>query len=66
MDWLTTEQMADQVWCATRTAGTHLQNLLTKLGVHPRLEVAALMTASASEATWPSTCADARRLVHLT
>jgi two-component system, NarL family, nitrate/nitrite response regulator NarL len=39
-DGLTTEQMADQVWCATSTDRKHVLNLLTKLGVHSRLQVA--------------------------
>jgi len=30
-----------------------VQNLLTKLGVHSRLQAAALMTALASAETWP-------------
>jgi two-component system nitrate/nitrite response regulator NarL len=34
-------------------ARTHVQNLLTELGVPLAPAVAALMTANASEATWP-------------
>jgi two-component system, NarL family, nitrate/nitrite response regulator NarL len=49
MDGLSTEQMAEQ----RSTARTHVQNLLTKLGVHSRLQAAALMTAHASDDTWP-------------
>lgn len=53
MDGLSTEQMADQLRVQRSTARTHVQNLLTKLGVHSRLQAAALMTAHASAETWP-------------
>jgi two-component system nitrate/nitrite response regulator NarL len=53
MDGLTTEQMAGQLGVQRSTARTHVQNLLTNLGVRSRLQVAALMTANASEETWP-------------
>jgi two-component system nitrate/nitrite response regulator NarL len=53
MDGLSTEQMADQLGVQRSTARTHVQNLLTKLGVHSRLQAAALMTAHASAETWP-------------
>ena len=53
MDGLSTEQMADQLGVHRSTARTHVQNLLTKLGLHSRLQAAALMTAHASEETWP-------------
>ena len=54
MDGLSTqEEMADQLGVHRSTARTHVQNLLTKLGVHSRLQAAALMTAHASEETWP-------------
>jgi two-component system nitrate/nitrite response regulator NarL len=53
MDGLSTEQMADQLQVQRSTARTHVQNLLTKLGVHSRLQAAALMTAHASADTWP-------------
>jgi len=53
MDGLSTEQMADQLRVQRSTARTHVQNLLTKLGVHSRLQAAALMTAHASPETWP-------------
>jgi two-component system nitrate/nitrite response regulator NarL len=53
MDGLSTEQMADHLRVQRSTARTHVQNLLTKLGVHSRLQAAALMTAHASEETWP-------------
>jgi len=53
MDGLSTEQMADHLGVHRSTARTHVQNLLTKLGVHSRLQAAALMTAHASAETWP-------------
>jgi Response regulator containing a CheY-like receiver domain and an HTH DNA-binding domain len=53
MDGLSTQQMADRLGVHRSTARTHVQNLLTKLGVHSRLQAAALMTAHASEETWP-------------
>ena len=53
MDGLSTGQMAEQLSVKRSTARTHVQNLLTKLGVHSRLQVAALMTAHASPETWP-------------
>ena len=54
MDGLSTEQMAEQLCVQRSTARTHVQNLLTKLGVHSRLQAAALMTAHASSETWPA------------
>jgi len=53
VDGLSTEQMADQLGVHRSTARTHVQNLLIKLGVHSRLQAAALMTAHASAETWP-------------
>ena len=53
MDGLTTEQIADQLGVQRSTARSHVQNLLIKLGVHSRLQAAALMTAHASDETWP-------------
>ena len=53
MDGLSTEQMAAQLHVQRSTARTHVQNLLTKLGVHSRLQAAALMTAHASAESWP-------------
>jgi two-component system nitrate/nitrite response regulator NarL len=53
MDGLTTDEMAEQLCVQRSTARTHVQNLLTKLGVHSRLQAAALMTAHASADTWP-------------
>ena len=53
MDGLSTEDIAVQLGVYRSTARTHVQNLLVKLGVHSRLQAAALMTAHASEETWP-------------
>jgi two-component system nitrate/nitrite response regulator NarL len=53
MDGLSTQQMAEKFGVHRCTARTHVQNTLTKLGVHSRLQAAALMTANATEETWP-------------
>jgi two-component system nitrate/nitrite response regulator NarL len=53
MEGLSTMQMADQLGVQRSTARTHVQNLLTKLGVHSRLQAAAMMTAHSSAETWP-------------
>jgi two-component system nitrate/nitrite response regulator NarL len=53
IDGLSTQQIADRLTVQRSTARTHVQNLLIKLGVHSRLQAAALMTAHASEVTWP-------------
>jgi two-component system nitrate/nitrite response regulator NarL len=53
MEGLSTEQMANQFGVQRSTARTHVQNLLTKLGVHSRLQVAALITSHVSAETWP-------------
>ncbi|HEY7723671.1 MAG TPA: response regulator transcription factor [Pedococcus sp.] len=54
MEGLTTEQMAETLGVQRSTARTHVQNLLTKLGVHSRLQAAALMAAHGSVETWPA------------
>jgi DNA-binding NarL/FixJ family response regulator len=36
------------------TARTHVQNVLTKLGVHSRLQAAALIAAHGSSDIWPA------------
>ena len=54
MDGLTTAEMAHQLGVRRSTARTHVQNLLTKLGVHSRLKAAALMTTHASSESWPA------------
>ena len=53
MDGQTTEEMARSLGVQRSTARTHVQNLLTKLGVHSRLQAAALMSANASHESWP-------------
>jgi two-component system, NarL family, nitrate/nitrite response regulator NarL len=53
MDGQTTEEMAESLGVQRSTARTHVQNLLTKLGVHSRLQAAALMAAHGSAETWP-------------
>ena len=53
MEGLSTEQMAEQLGVHRSTARTHVQNLLTKLGVHSRLQAAALITSHATEEDWP-------------
>ena len=53
MDGLSTDGMAEKFGVQRSTARTHVQNLLTKLGVHSRLQAAALMTANATDETWP-------------
>lgn len=54
MDGLSTHQIADELGVRPGTAHAHVQNLLAKLGVHSRLKAFALMTAHASEETWPA------------
>ena len=59
MDGQTTEQMAETLGVQRSTARTHVQNLLTKLGVHSRLQAAALMAAHGTDgAPGRRTCAD--------
>jgi len=53
IDGLSTQQIADRLAVKQSTARTHVQNLLIKLGVHTRLQAVALMTAHASDVTWP-------------
>jgi two-component system, NarL family, nitrate/nitrite response regulator NarL len=53
MEGLSTEQMAEELGVHRSTARTHVQNLLSKLGVHSRLQAAALITSHATEETWP-------------
>ncbi|HEV7195650.1 MAG TPA: response regulator transcription factor [Pedococcus sp.] len=53
MDGQTTEEMAESLGVQRSTARTHVQNLLTKLGVHSRLQAAALMSAHGSRESWP-------------
>ncbi|HEV7194565.1 MAG TPA: response regulator transcription factor [Pedococcus sp.] len=53
MEGQTTEEMAESLGVQRSTARTHVQNLLTKLGVHSRLQAAALMSAHGSAESWP-------------
>jgi Response regulator containing a CheY-like receiver domain and an HTH DNA-binding domain len=53
IDGLSTQEIANRLCVQRSTARTHVQNLLTKLGVHSRLQAAALLTAHASEVSWP-------------
>jgi two-component system nitrate/nitrite response regulator NarL len=54
LDGLSTAEMARALGVRRSTARTHVQNLLTKLGVHSRLKAAALMSAHASSDSWPA------------
>jgi Response regulator containing a CheY-like receiver domain and an HTH DNA-binding domain len=54
MDGLSTNQIAEQLGVRRSTARTHVQNLLTKLGVHSRMQAVALMIADSSVDTWPA------------
>ncbi len=53
MEGQTTEEMAESLGVQRSTARTHVQNLLTKLGVHSRLQAAALMSSHGSQESWP-------------
>lgn len=50
---MSTDQIARQLGVRRSTARSHVQNLLHKLGVHSRLEAAALMADHAVEEDWP-------------
>lgn len=49
----TTTQIAVTLGIRHATARTHVQHLLAKLGVHSRLEAAALMSRHADPKSWP-------------
>jgi two-component system, NarL family, nitrate/nitrite response regulator NarL len=51
---LSNDQIADRLGVRPSTATSHVQNMLTKLGVHSRLQAAALMNTHASVETWPA------------
>lgn len=53
VDGLTTDEIARQLGVRGSTARTHVQNVLTKLGVHSRLQAAALVAAHGSADMWP-------------
>ncbi|GAB3062863.1 LuxR C-terminal-related transcriptional regulator [Intrasporangium mesophilum] len=52
-DGLSTEEIAIELKVRRSTARTHVQNVLTKLGVHSRLQAAALISAHSSQVNWP-------------
>ena len=52
-DGLGTEDIASTLNVRRSTARTHVQNLLTKIGVHSRLQAVALVAANASDIDWP-------------
>ncbi|KQZ67578.1 response regulator [Nocardioides sp. Root151] len=54
MDGLSTAEIATRLGVRASTARTHVQGVLTKLGVHSRLQAAALLTAHSSSVTWPA------------
>lgn len=50
----TTAEIARTLGVRGSTARTHVQNVLTKLGVHSRLQAAALIAAHGSQEIWPA------------
>lgn len=54
MEGQTTTDIARSLGVQRSTARTHVQNLLTKLGVHSRLQAAALMSTYGTSETWPA------------
>lgn len=50
---MTNEHIGRELGISRATARTHVQHLLPKLGVHSRLEAAALMAEHATQETWP-------------
>jgi DNA-binding NarL/FixJ family response regulator len=52
-DGLGTDEIASSLNVRRSTARTHVQNLLTKIGVHSRLQAVALVAAHASDIEWP-------------
>ena len=54
LDGLSTEEMAVTLDVRRSTARTHVQNVLTKLGAHSRLQVAALVSSHGSDLVWPA------------
>lgn len=49
-----TAEIAAMLHVQSSTARTHVQNVLTKMGVHSRLQAAALIAAHGSEDVWPA------------
>ncbi len=54
VDGNTTSEIAKTLGVRGSTARTHVQNVLTKLGVHSRLQAAALIAAHGSSDIWPA------------
>ena len=54
LDGLSTNQIAEQLGVRPSTARTHVQSMLTKLGVHSRMQAVALMIADSSVDTSPA------------
>ncbi|GAB2760373.1 LuxR C-terminal-related transcriptional regulator [Terrabacter koreensis] len=52
-DGLGTEEIATSLNVRRSTARTHVQNLLTKIGVHSRLQAVALVAAHGTDINWP-------------
>ena len=52
-DGLGTDEIAASLNVRRSTARTHVQNLLTKIGVHSRLQAVALVAAHGTEINWP-------------
>jgi two-component system nitrate/nitrite response regulator NarL len=53
-DGLGTDEIASALDVRRSTARTHVQNVLTKIGVHSRLQAVALVAAHADEIEWPA------------
>ena len=54
LEGLSNDQIADRLGVRPSTATSHVQSMLTKLGVHSRLQAAALMNTHASVDSWPA------------
>lgn len=54
VDGMSTDEVAVELRVRRSTARTHVQNVLTKLGVHSRLQAVALVTAHGSQSMWPA------------
>ncbi|MGO4598876.1 response regulator [Terrabacter sp. 2RAF25] len=52
-DGLGTDEIASFLNVRRSTARTHVQNLLTKIGVHSRLQAVALVAAHGADINWP-------------
>ena len=54
LEGLSNDQIADRLGVRPSMATSHVQSMLAKLGVHSRLQAAALMNTHASVDTWPA------------